>query len=294
MKKKLLIPVFAAVILCILLPQHMFGQDPVKVYEGQEKIPTYRLGKNEPSPIFYTGRSVQGAAGQVYPYPAQTALSDRLTDVAYNMVYLENEYLKVTILPEFGGKIFSAIDKTNGHELFHLNSVIKPDLIGTLGAWISGGVEWCFPNHHRSTTLMPADYFYQQNKDGSATVWVGETEKSEQLRGVIGITLRPGRSFIEVDYRLNNTSPLTKNFLFWANVAITSDENFRTFWPPSQEIGVFHSNSSFTHWPISNEIYRGVDYTSGVDLTWWKNHPDPNSYFSGRGRKDSLADMTMA
>ncbi|MEO8416315.1 MAG: DUF5107 domain-containing protein [Ginsengibacter sp.] len=274
-----------AVIILITTTINTFGQQPVKVYDGQEEIPTYKLGKDEASPIFYTGRAVQGAAGHIYPYPAQTNLTDQLTTETYHMVYLENEYIKVTILPEFGGKLFSAIDKTNGHELFHRNSVIKPDLIGTLGAWVSGGIEWCFPNHHRATTLMPSDYYFTQNEDGSATVWVGETEKTAQLRDVIGITLHPGRSYIEVDYRLNNTGTVTKNFLFWANVAVTANENFRTFWPPSQEIGAFHSFTSFTHWPISHEIYKGVDYTSGVDLTWWKNHPDPVSFFMWHARE---------
>ncbi|MDR1919448.1 MAG: DUF5107 domain-containing protein, partial [Tannerellaceae bacterium] len=251
----------------------------VKVYEGKEEIPTYKKGADETSPIFYTGRGVQGAAGHIYPYPAQTNLGDKLTVETYDMVYLENEYLKVTILPAFGGKLFSAIDKTNGHELFHRNSTIKPDLIGSLGAWISGGIEWCFPHHHRTSTLLPADYVTVKNEDGSATVWVGETERDLSLRGVIGITLRPGRSYIEATYYLNNSKDVTKNFLFWANVAVTAHENFRTFWPPSQEIGVFHSNTSFTHWPISHELYRGIDYSSGVDLTWWKNHPDPVSFF---------------
>ncbi|MCB0666916.1 MAG: DUF5107 domain-containing protein [Saprospiraceae bacterium] len=257
----------------------------VKVFEGQETIPTYVWGPDEVSPIFYTGRGVQGAAGHMYPYPAQTTLGDTLTMVNYNMVYLENEYLKVTILPQFGGKLFSAIDKTNGREMFHRNSTIKPDLIGTLGAWISGGIEWCFPHHHRTTTLMPADYSMVENKDGSATVWIGETEKSLGLRGVIGITLHPGCSYIEAEYRLNNPNEIVRNFLFWANVAITADENWRTFWPPSQEIGVFHSNTSFTHWPISHEVYRGIDYSSGVDLTWWKNHPDPVSFFFWQGKE---------
>jgi len=257
----------------------------VKVYEGTETIPTYVRGADELSPIFYTGRGVQGAAGHMYPYPAQTNLGDELTPVTYKMVYLENEYIKVSILPEFGGKLFSAIDKTNGRELFHRNSVIKPDLIGTLGAWISGGIEWCYPHHHRTTTLMPSDYITVENEDGSATVWVGETERDLRLRGIIGITLRPGCSYIEAEYRLNNTNAVTRNFLFWANVAITSDENWRTFWPPSQEIGVFHSNTSFTHWPISHEVYRGIDYTSGVDLTWWKNHPDPVSFFFWQGKE---------
>ncbi|MDR1335332.1 MAG: DUF5107 domain-containing protein [Tannerella sp.] len=267
---------------------------PVKVYEGQETIPTYKRGADETSPIFYTGRGVQGAAGHFYPYPAQTNLGDKLTMETYDMVYLENEYLKVTILPAFGGKLFSAIDKTNGHELFHRNSTIKPDLIGTLGAWISGGIEWCFPHHHRPTTLLPVDYATVQNADGSATVWIGETERNLGLRGVIGITLHPGRSCIEAKYFLNNSRDVTRNFLFWANVAITANENFRTFWPPSQEIGVFHNNTSFIHWPVSHEMYRGIDYTSNVDLTWWKNHPDPISFFFWQGKEGFIGGYDYA
>ena len=257
----------------------LLGQ--VKVYEGQEVIPTYKIGQDETSPIFYTGRGVQGAQGKVYPYASQTKLGDALEDVSYDMVYLENEYIKVKVLPAFGGRLFSAIDKTNGHELFHTNSVIKPDLIGTLGAWVSGGIEWCFPHHHRTTTMMKSDYRMIENEDGSATIWIGETEKTRDMRGVIGMTLRPGRSFIEVDYRINNTSTITTTFLFWANVAITSNEDFRTFWPPSQEIGVFHNNRNFVQWPVSTETpsYGRTSYPAGTDLTWWKNHPNPVSFF---------------
>ncbi len=273
----------ALVIMLLLFSMKISAQ--VNIYTGTETIPTYRMGPDETSPIFYTGRGVQGAAGHYYPYPAQISLGDEKSDVTYEMVYLENEYLKVTIIPALGGKLYSALDKTNGHEIFHRNSTIKPDLIGTLGAWISGGIEWCFPHHHRTTTMMPADYRLVKNPDGSATVWVGETEKSLRLRGVIGITLRPGQSTIEAEYRLSNPNPVTRNFKFWANVAVTADEDFRTFWPPSQEIAVFHNNSSFTRWPISHEVYRGVDYSSGVDLTWWKNHPSPVSFFFWQGEE---------
>jgi len=260
--------------------------DKVRIYEGQETIPTYKMGADEVSPIFYTGRGVQGAAGHIYPYPEQISLGETLTDETYNMVYLENEYLKVTVLPAFGGRLFSAIDKTNGHELFHRNSTVKPDLIGTLGAWISGGIEWCFPHHHRPTTLLPADYRMVENADGSATIWVGETERGLGLRGVIGITLHPGKAYIETTYFLNNGQNVTRNFLFWANVAVTANKDFRTFWPPQQEIGVFHSNTDFTHWPISHETYRGIEYgaNGGTDLTWWKNHPSPVSFFFWQGK----------
>jgi tetratricopeptide (TPR) repeat protein len=257
----------------------------VKIYEGQETIPTYKMGADEISPIFYTGRGVQGAAGHIYPYPEQISLGEKITDETYNMVYLENEYLKVSVLPAFGGKLFAAIDKTNGHELFHRNSNIKPDLIGTLGAWISGGIEWCFPHHHRPTTLLPSDYRLVENADGSATIWVGETERGLGLRGVIGLTLHPGKAYIEANYYLNNGQNVTRNFLFWANVAVTANNDFRTFWPPQQEIGVFHSNNDFVQWPIARESYRGVDYgaNGGTDLTWWKNQPSPVSFFFWQG-----------
>ncbi|MDR2773511.1 MAG: DUF5107 domain-containing protein [Tannerella sp.] len=289
--KKIILVIFVFIWIFPVKAQNI---SKVRVYEGQEVIPTYKRGADETSPMFYTGRGVQGAAGHIYPYPAQTNLGEKLTMETYDMVYLENEYIKVTILPAFGGKLFSAIDKTNGHELFHRNSTIKPDLIGSLGAWISGGIEWCFPHHHRTSTLLPADYAIVQNEDGSATVWTGETERDLGLRGVIGITLYPGRSYIEAVYRLNNPRDVTKNFLFWANVAVTAHENFRTFWPPSQEIGVFHSNTSFTHWPVSIEMYKGVDYTSGVDLTWWKNHPDPVSFFFWQGKEGFIGGYDYA
>lgn len=253
----------------------------VKIYKGTETIPTYKKGADEISPMFYTGRAVQGAQGRVYPYPSQTNLGRTLVDVDYEMAYLENEYVKIKVLPAFGGRLFSAIDKTNGHELFHTNSVIKPDLIGTLGAWVSGGIEWCFPHHHRTTTMLPSDYRLVKNQDGSATIWIGETEKTIRARGIVGMTLYPGKSYIQVDYRLNNTSTKTKAFLFWANVAVTANNDFRTFWPPSQEIGVYHNNSSFIQWPISNatDDYGRTSYPEGVDLTWWKNHPNPVSFF---------------
>ena len=272
-------PAVVTFIALFVFSAYTFAQ--VRVYEGTETIATYQKGADELSPIFYTGRGVQGAQGKVYPYPSQTKLGDELTDVTYEMVYLENEYIRVKVLPAFGGRLFSAIDKTNGHELFHTNSVIKPDLIGTLGAWVSGGIEWCFPHHHRTSTMMKSDYRMIENEDGSATIWIGETEKTRDMRGVIGMTLRPGKSYIEVDYRINNTSTITNTFLFWANVAITANDDFRTFWPPSQEIGVFHNNRNFVQWPISTETpsYGSTSYPAGTDLTWWKNHPNPVSFF---------------
>jgi tetratricopeptide (TPR) repeat protein len=272
-------------LLSLLVAGNAFCQ--VNVYKQKDVIPTYKLGPNEKSPLFYKPRDIQLARGHYYPYPAQTDIArERTEDVAHEMIYLENEYIKISIYPAFGGKLQTAVDKTNGYEMFHLNTSIKPALIGTLGAWVSGGIEWCFPDHHRTTTMLPSDYFIQKHDNGSITVWTGETERKRRLKGNVGITLYPGSSLIHVDYRISHTSPMTETFLFWANASMEANQDYRVFWPPSQEIGVFHKNNDVTQWPVSHEQYKQSDYSAGVDMTWWKNHPSPISFFMWHPGKD--------
>ncbi len=137
-------------------------------------IPTYLAGEPERNPIFYFGRAYQGAKGPVYPYPFLDVLTDVRVNKAYQALYLENEYVKICVLPEIGGRIFEAVDKTNGYNFFYRQHVIKPALIGMLGAWISGGVEWNIPHHHRATSFLPVDWALSENSDGSKTIWVGK------------------------------------------------------------------------------------------------------------------------
>jgi hypothetical protein len=143
------------------------GGAAVKVWEREEVIPTYLAGEAEPNPMFYFGRNSQGAEGRVYPYP----LYDRLTNVksnqVYRVVYLENEYVRLGILPAIGGRLFEAVDKSNGYNFVYRQHVIKPALIGLIGAWISGGIEWNIPHHHRATTFLPVQYRVEAGADGS-------------------------------------------------------------------------------------------------------------------------------
>ena len=126
--------------------------ESVRIWEESLVVPTYLIEAPDPNPVFYFGRAYQGAQGPVYPYPFLDRLTDRKVDKSYRAVYLENEFLKICVLPELGGRIFSAVDKTNGYDFVYRQRVIKPALIGMLGAWISGGVEWNIPHHHRATT----------------------------------------------------------------------------------------------------------------------------------------------
>ncbi|MCP4610528.1 MAG: DUF5107 domain-containing protein [Planctomycetes bacterium] len=261
----------------------------VKIYEEPLVIPTYEVGKPDPNPRFYTSRTYQGAQGRVYPYPMQDVLTDSRKEKAYKAVYLENEYVKVCVLPELGGRVFSALDKTNNYDFLYRQHVIKPALIGMLGAWVSGGIEWCIPHHHRATTFMPVDYTLQENPDGSKTVWFGEIELRHRTKWLIGISIYPDKSYMEATIKIINRTPLVNSILCWANVAVHANQDYQVIFPPSTEYATYHGKNQFARWPISHERYSGVDYTKGVDLSWWKNHPSPISFFAWNYRDDFFA-----
>ena len=152
-----------------------------------EKIPTYQIGAPEIDPIFFTGRVYQGAEGYIYPYPLYDILTEKKIEKDYNVLRLNNQYVDIAILPEIGGRIFAASDKTNDYPFFYTQTGIKPALIGMLGAWLSGGVEWNIPDHHRASSYMPINWTMKENEDGSKTIWVGETELRHRLKWSIGI-----------------------------------------------------------------------------------------------------------
>ncbi len=270
-----------------LVPASLPGQDSgVSIREEPLVIPTYGVGQPERNPVFYSGRTYQGARGAVYPYPLMDQLTDVREDKTYRAVTLENQYLKISVLPEIGGRIFSAVDKTDGYDFFYRQHVIKPALIGMLGAWISGGVEWNIPHHHRASTFMPVDYVLEENSDGSKTVWVGETELRHRLKWLIGLTLRPGRNYIELTGKLINPTPVAHSFLSFANVAVHANEDYQVIFPPGTLYATFHGKNQFLPWPISSRDFNGLDFGREVDVSWWKNHPSPTSWFAFDCRDD--------
>ena len=266
----------------------LFGQSPVTIEEKPLVLPTYQVAPADKNPIFYTGRNYQGAQGHIYPLPLSDVMTDIRKDKTYKAVYLDNEYLELCVLPELGGRIFSATDKTDQYEFFYRQHVIKPLLIGMTGAWIAGGVEWNIPDHHRATSLLPVDYTLVENPDGSKTAWVGETELSRGLKWTVGLTVYPGRSYVEATVKVFNPTPFAHPFLYWANVSVHCDENYQVIFPPGTQFGAQHAKGEFTSWPVGTGMYAGSDRT-GVDLSWWKNHPNPASIFAWNFTDDFLA-----
>jgi tetratricopeptide (TPR) repeat protein len=265
------------------------GKDSVKFIEEQIVIPTYEIGKPEVNPTFYVPKDVQGTKAIIYPYSMMDQLTDKKSDVTYKALVLENEYIRICVLPELGGRLYYAVDKTNNYDFIYHNHVIKPALIGTTGAWISGGGEWNANHHHRISAHMPCDYRIVESKDGSKTIWVGEYEKRHSTRWEVGLTLRPGKAYVEKDLKMLNVTPVERSFLYFANIAVHANENYQVIFPPDVEKAVYHHKIEFTTWPVSKQFYRGIDFTKGYDISWWKNTFAPTSFFAWGSEMDFFA-----
>ncbi len=120
-----------------------------------------------------------------------------------------------------------------------------------LGAWISGGVEWNIPHHHRATSFLPVDWAVSENPDGGKTIWVGETELRHRMRWLVGLTLRPGCSALEVSYRIFNGTPFAHSILCWANAAVHANTDYQIIFPPGTRLATFHGKNEFSRWPVS-------------------------------------------
>ena len=277
------------VILAIVIFVHsnvLFGQ--VKLSEQSWVLPSYPVLPADKNPMFFKGESYQGASKIIYPYAMNDMISNDKEDHAWKALVLENEYIKLCVTPEIGGKLYYGTDKTNGANFIYKNNVVKPSNIGMTGAWVSGGIEWCVIHHHRASTFLPVDYDLEEHPDGSKTIWIGETEPRQQMRWTIGITAFPGKSYYMTEVKIHNQTPLTNTFLYWANVAAHASKDFQVIFPPSVQFATYHAKNSFTEWPVSKEVYNGEDFTKGVDLSYWINSVNQDSYFAYDLKEDFM------
>ncbi len=252
----------------------------VKAWQEEVIIPTYEIGKAEKNPIFLEKRVYQGSSGVVYPYPVVEKIEDEKQDKVYKAVYIENEYIKVMILPELGGRVQMAYDKIKKRHFIYYNQVIKPALVGLTGPWISGGIEFNWPQHHRTSTFLPVDHTIENNADGSITVWVSENEKMFHQKGMAGFTLHPGKAYLEIKGKLYNPTPVPQTFLWWANPAVAVNEHYQSVFPPDVHAVFDHGKRDVSTFPIATGTYYKIDYSAGVDISNYKNIPVPTSYMA--------------
>ncbi|MCM5664062.1 DUF5107 domain-containing protein [Galbibacter mesophilus] len=252
----------------------------VKAWRERIIIPTYEVGKPEKYPVFLEKRVYQASSGAVYPHPVIEEISDTKIDKEWDVIYIENDFIKIMVLPALGGRIQMAYDKIRERHFVYYNHVIKPALVGLTGPWISGGIEFNWPQHHRPSTYDPVDSIIQENKDGSVTVWVSEVERMFRTKGMAGFTLHPDKAYLEIKAQLYNRSPHPQTFLWWANPAVAVNDHYQSVFPPDVNAVFDHGKRDVSEFPIAKGEYYKVDYSPGTDISRYKNIPVPTSYMA--------------
>ncbi|WP_407430077.1 DUF5107 domain-containing protein [Arcticibacter sp.] len=256
----------------------------VKAWTQTVTIPTYEVGTPDKNPMFFEKRVYQGSSGAVYPNPIIEKIYDDKINRDYQAVYLENQYIKIMILPELGGRVQMAWDKIKERHFIYYNQVIKPALVGLCGPWISGGIEFNWPQHHRPSTFEPVDFSIEENPDGSKTVWVNELEKMFRTKGMAGFTLHPDKAYLEIKAKLYNRTDLPQTFLWWANPAVAVNDHYQSVFPPDVNAVFDHGKRDVSTFPIATGTYYKVDYAPGTDISRYKNIPVPTSYMAVNSR----------
>jgi tetratricopeptide (TPR) repeat protein len=264
--------------------------DEVTVWPEIVQIPTYKIGTPEKNPMFLEKRVYQGSSGVVYPHPVIDRVFDEKEEKTYTALFLENRYLKIMILPEIGGRVQMALDKTNGYHFVYYNRVIKPALVGLTGPWISGGIEFNWPQHHRPSTFDPLDWSIQEHADGSKTIWCAEIERMFHTKGMHGFTLYPGRACLEIRVQLYNRTSEPQTFLWWANPAVHVHDDYQSVFPPDVHAVMDHGKRDVSSFPIATGTYYKVNYAPGTDISRYKNIPVPTSYMAYHSDFDFMGD----
>jgi len=309
---------------CIMVNKvSLSSKSAVSIRREPTDIPTYEAFPPNKNPMFLEKRVYQGSSGRVYPLPCVERFAEKKSKHLWDAITIENEFIEVTILPELGGRIHGAKDKTNGYDFVYRNGVIKPALIALSGSWISGGIEFNWPQHHRPSTFMPTDVEIEEHADGSKTIWMSEHDPLNRMKGMHGICIHPGRAVIELKVRAYNRTPLVQTFLWWANVAVRANEGYQSFLPPDVTHVADHAKGSTSTFPRCDGVYYGIDYAKraakGVpvaerpphfvpphciddpqkinpklqgldyapnDLSWYANIPVPTSYMCLGSKED--------
>ncbi len=282
--KHTILAVLLVYVLCDLFSLSTL-QAQVKIEEGSQVIKTYVQMPPNVMPRFYEGRNHQGVQRRIYPYPFDDGLTTRTEDVTYPMIFLENEYIQLKVAPEQGGRIYGAYDKTNNYNWFYENHVVKPSLIGMVGNWRSGSLAWGYPHHHGPTTVENMDYEIEEHADGSKTVWINNTERLQRVNVLIGYTIYPNSSIVEMTINPRNRTALENSFLFWSNPAVHCDSAYQVIFPPSVQYVTFHGKRDMTAWPVADSRFNNYNFT-GLDISWWMHTHVPSSFFSWDPRED--------
>jgi hypothetical protein len=246
--------------------------------EAKQVFKTYPYGDPDPVPIFARS-TMWGNGARLYPYTFFNKFSATGADQSWTVVRLENPYVSVSVLPQVGGKVWGATDKTTGRDFLYTNHVMKFREIALRGPWTSGGIEFNFGIvGHSPATASPVDYVVRNDPDGAASVVVGAMDLPSRTRWSVTIRLAKDKGYFETNGAWHNPTPFSQSYYYWSCAAIKTAEDLKYIFPGRFQIG-HNYDVPLDPWPVN---------PLGVDLSWYKNNATPGSksYFTVGERED--------
>jgi len=250
------------------------AESDVRVWQGTLTLPTYEEGLPDPNPPFdqlTTGRFN-------YPYTLRNNLTSRRVDHDWRAIYLENEYLKCSVLPDIGGHLYTCVDKISGKSMFYANPSIKKAAIAYRGAWAAFGIEFNFPVSHNWVTMSPVNFAFTKHDDGSASVTVGNIDRVYGMEWTVELMLRPKSTVLEQHVTLSNRSDVRHRFYWWNNAGVAAWDDSQIEYP--MRFAATHGFTEVHPWPVDQD---------GVDYSVVRNHTKgPVSMFSYGSRENFM------
>lgn len=245
------------ILLCATsLLQPLFAQQAT-VTETVETVKTYPFSDPDP---------VADPSDLFYPYFRFDGFSAKGTDRQWKVVSLENDYIKLTLFPEIGGKIWGAVDKTTGKEFIYNNHVVKFRDIAMRGPWTSGGIEFNFGIiGHAPTSSTPVDYVTRQKPDGSVSCYVSSYELVTRTLWTVEVNLPKDKAYFTTTTTWHNSSSIDQPYYQWMNAGYPAAGNAEFCYPGTNYIGHGGELHSF---PLDEQ---------GRDISWYEKNDFGNS-----------------
>lgn len=221
----------------------------------QREMPSYNIGKDDLNPMFdYHGRCLNP-----FPYTQQNNLSTKKSMKTYDTVVLENDWLSVALIPELGGRVIRIYDKSACQDVFYYNDEIKPELVGTRGAWFAGGIEFNTPISHSPTSFDKVNYSISKD-DRSVRVVMGAIERISHMYWEVEMSLRADDARIRQRVKIMNPTASENRFYFWTNAAVSDSDDLKLLYP--FDWCVNHIEDYYMKWPV----YNGIDFSVAKDI----------------------------
>lgn len=244
--------------ICFVLISH--AQHDATIKEFNKVFPTYPFSDPNPIPL----------VEKIYPYYRYDGFTDKPVQKEWKVVELENDYIKVMILPEVGGKIWSAIEKGTGKSFIYDNHTVKFRDVAMRGPWTSGGIE---PNYgivgHTPNCATPVDYVTIKKADGSVSCVIGVLDLLTRTPWRLEINLPKDKAYLTTTSFWYNATPLNQAYYTWMNTGIKSKGNLEFIYPGTHYLG---HEGEYSDWPINKQNGKDISFYENNDFGGYKSY----------------------